>query len=190
MDNKKDKLEKFVTDNRDRFDVHEPSPEVWDKVVKRGEEKPKSRKITLRTVLWRAAAVVVIFIASYFVHDIINRQPSEMIAEDEYQDQEILIPEVIEAEAYYSGLINEKLDEVRKFADIYPDLEDEVKYDLSVLDSIYFDLKKDLRDNIANEEIVEAMIQNYRMKLEILEELLDELTKSEENDKETLQYEI
>jgi hypothetical protein len=38
----------------------------------------------------------------------------------------------------------------------------------------------DLMDNIANEQIIEAMIQNYRIKLDILEGILSEL-KNENN---------
>ena len=53
-----------------------------------------------------------------------------------------------------------------------------VYQDLSELDSIYGALQQDLRDNIANDEIVEAMIQNYILKIEILEDLLDYLDES------------
>ena len=38
------------------------------------------------------------------------------------------------------------------------------------LDSVYISLKSDLKDNIANHEVIEAMIQNYRLRISILEE--------------------
>ena len=47
-----------------------------------------------------------------------------------------------------------------------------LQQDLSELDSIYHELQMDLRDNIANDEVVEAMIQNYILKIQILEDLL------------------
>jgi Ni,Fe-hydrogenase III component G len=46
------------------------------------------------------------------------------------------------------------------------------------LDNIFKELKHDLKDNAANEEVLQAMIQNYRIKLEILTEILEQLNKS------------
>jgi len=44
----------------------------------------------------------------------------------------------------------------------------------------YEAIKNDLKDNVANDQIIEAMIQNYRLKLRILEELQSEI-KQEKN---------
>ena len=52
------------------------------------------------------------------------------------------------------------------------------------LDQVYNDLKEDLKDNAANEEVIEAMIQNYRLKLDILEEMLVVLKQSNESQNE------
>ena len=54
----------------------------------------------------------------------------------------------------------------------YPSLEDELETDLSELDSIYISLKSDLNDNVANHEVIEAMIENYRLRISILEDML------------------
>jgi hypothetical protein len=47
-----------------------------------------------------------------------------------------------------------------------------IEQDLAGLDSALVQLKRDLKDNISNAEVIEAMIQNYRLKLAILEEVL------------------
>ena len=36
-------------------------------------------------------------------------------------------------------------------------------------------MKADLKDNVANQEVIEAIIENYRLRIAILEELLTEL---------------
>jgi 3-hydroxyacyl-CoA dehydrogenase len=46
---------------------------------------------------------------------------------------------------------------------------------MSELDSLYSALKADLKDNVANQEVIEAIIENYRLRIAILEELLAEL---------------
>ena len=42
MEDKKDKFEDFILENRDDFDVYEPSPDVWDKIIIADEEKESS----------------------------------------------------------------------------------------------------------------------------------------------------
>jgi len=47
-----------------------------------------------------------------------------------------------------------------------------------------------LNDNVANAQVVEAMIQNYRMKLTILEDIKGYLEQRENNDKKQTTYEL
>ena len=49
--------------------------------------------------------------------------------------------------------------------------------DLAVMDQAFAELKADLRDNVDNEEVIAAMMENYQLKLQILEEILNELEK-------------
>jgi hypothetical protein len=108
-----------------------------------------------------------------------------MIAEKKRNDVYEQVPELKEAESYYSKLVTFKLEEMKPFLMNNPGIRKEVNVDLMELDSIYSSLKNDLKDNIANDQIIEAMIQNYRLKLRILEELQAELKpeNSKENEK-------
>jgi predicted CopG family antitoxin len=56
--------------------------------------------------------------------------------------------------------------------------------DMEELDEVYLELKEDLKDNVSNPEVIEAMILNYRVKLEILEDLLNQLNEKENQDYE------
>ena len=56
--------------------------------------------------------------------------------------------------------------------------------DMEELDEVYNELKEDLKDNASNPEVIEAMILNYRVKLEILEDLLNQLKEKENQDYE------
>jgi len=93
--------------------------------------------------------------------------------------KEIMIPELQEAELYYSGLISEKLEEIKPILANCPGIEEELNVEMSGLDSLYTDLKTDLKDNIANQEVIEAIIENYRLRITILEDLLKEINPEE-----------
>jgi hypothetical protein len=88
------------------------------------------------------------------------------------------IPELKEAELYYTGLIDARLQEIKPFLAEYPEIELEMEADLSDLDNVYNSLKNDLKDNVANQEVIQAMIENYRTRIDILEEMLHFLDKA------------
>jgi cell fate (sporulation/competence/biofilm development) regulator YmcA (YheA/YmcA/DUF963 family) len=165
-----DNLERFIAENRDQFDLYDPDQRLW-----KGIQARVSRKKTLRIgtagILWRAAAVIIIFMMSFLVQEYLHRN-NIWLGSRERDIETDAIPELKEAEIYYSTLVNEKLIEIQPLIDDFPELSNELSNDLAELDSVYNSLKKDLIDNIANDEVVEAMIQNYRLKLEILEDLL------------------
>jgi len=93
----------------------------------------------------------------------------------------IAIPELIEAEAYYSVQVSTKLREVETLAKGSPELLEHLHQDLGELDHVYEELKRDLQENLSNEQVVNAMIQSYRLKLEILERLLEQLKEDQPN---------
>ena len=78
------------------------------------------------------------------------------------------IPVLAEARAYYSGQITNMEAEVYRIAGQNSPLKAEIDTEFEELDRMFTELKADLKDNAANEEVIEAMIQNYRVKLDIL----------------------
>jgi len=185
-----DKFEKFIADNRDEFDFREPDPRIWDKIENRIGTK---KKAGWRLVLQRAALVAVIFSASYAVNELIHRYRKSDFRSLNSQDAgvESAIPGLKETEAYYTGLVNQKLDELKPIIANCPSLEEELDFDMSELDSVCADLKNDLKDNVANQAVIEAIIDNYRLKISILEDLLSEIgSRGDECLNKTSRYEL
>lgn len=174
---KTDKLEKFVIKHRDEFDDLEPSPALWEKI---NPQQAKVIHIHWRRVMMQAAAVVVIFISSYYFHGFMqDRNDDKNLATNETvtQDQE-QYRDLMEAEVYYTSMIDSKKEEVFTLAASKPLLRNEINDELVELDEDFRNLKEDLNDNADNEEVIAAMIQNYRLKLRILEETLLQLQQS------------
>jgi hypothetical protein len=168
----KDRFEDFIKEHRESFDFREPDPQVWEKLNSGIRAK---RKLSWPLILKRAAMIAVIFAASYFANEMIHRFSNKEVSERK-AGKENLIPGLNETEAYYTGLVNQKLDELKPVMANCPSLQEELNYDLSELDSVYVDLKRDLKDNMANQEVIEAIIENYRLKINILEDILSEMS--------------
>ena len=181
----KDRLEDFVRGNAEAFDTFEPSDAVWSKLEK---ELDKKKPIRWSFVASRVAAVAAIFIISFVVQRVFIIGDKPTLAH--HQEVKIDIPELNEAELYYSSIINAKLSEVKPLLNEHPVLERELNHDLTELDSIYASLKNDLKDDIANHEVLEAMIQNYRLRIEILEQMLGYLEDDKNDDTNNKGYDL
>lgn len=178
---KQDKLENFVRENREGFDVFEPDDKIWDRIRK---PAPKVTKLGWKTIVVRIAAVIVIFIGSYFVHDWIQeKKPNRVVAVRPGTNVERMegmqnVKVLMEAEVYYASQISFAKDEIVKMTGDDPGLMKGIDSDFVELDQVFKELKEDLKDDSDNEEVIEAMIENYRIKLDILEETLRQLRKS------------
>jgi hypothetical protein len=175
-----DRLEEFILENREHFDDMEPRPEVWDRI-----EKPKAPVLGIgwKGVAWRVAATVIIFFSSYIFFRITDKdpgQPSGNLYSDLEQEQSPLYNELREAEIYYTSQIEFMRAEAIRISENDPGVREIIDMEMVDLDEIFQELKNDLQDNTDNEEVIEAMIQNYRVKLEVLEEILVQLKQANE----------
>ena len=185
---KQDKLENFIQENREAFDVFEPSDSLWDQI-----EKPKTKvlKLNWKTIAIRIVAVVIIFIGSYFVHDWMQeKKPNSIVVVQEPDRMEGMenVTVLMEAEVFYASQINSAKDEIVRLSGDDSELMKYIDYDLVELDEVFKELKNDLKDGSDNEEVIEAMIQNYRIKLDILEETLRQLRKTQKVEKPKSKY--
>lgn len=175
-----DKLEQFVLDNRADFDDLTPSPGNWDKIK---EDIRPVKRINWTATMLRVAAAIVIFVASYiFIDYNINRNnAADLQAEASLEDLYSNFPVLVEARAYYSSHIQNMENELVSLAGEDSPIANDIKTEFEELDQVFFELKSDLSDDAANEEVIEAMIQNYRIKVQILEEILYQLKSAEEH---------
>ena len=161
-------MEEFIKTNREEFDFRTPSPEVWDKI----DAATKTTKVVpLRHYFIRAAAVAVILIATGVVLWQSNLNSPTRLAEN--ADPEL--KELIEAEAFYSHQVNQKLKEIQKCYYTFPELKHEVETDLNELEGMYQLLKNDLEENISNKSVIEAMIENNRYRLQLCDDVLNQI---------------
>lgn len=162
-----DRLEDFVKTNREKFDNLEPSPEVWGKIQGNVD---KVKKIRLQTYIVRVAAIIAIVAVSAIL---INNTLFRYSRVSSTSDPEI--NELLDTEKYYAQKVNGKLKEIRKCYATFPDIKDEVETDLNELESMYNSLKNDLKDNISNKTVIEAMIENNRNRLELVDSILEQV---------------
>jgi len=168
---KRDRLESFVEENRHEFDYMEPSEKVWEAINLKLE--PEQKKPERRFLLLKIAAIIVLVLAIPAVIYIQTGTTDSRAKNDAPVDPEI--QELMEAEAYYAEEVSGKLAEIQKCYKVHPEIKSEIETDLNELESMYILLKKDLHENISNKEVIEAMIENNRNRMKLVDEVLEQI---------------
>jgi len=163
-----DNLDKFISENRSEFDNRKPSKDLWSAIDRELDQKGK--KTARRIPIWRyarvAAAAVLLISMGVFIGKNMNNSTAEIVAlEDQF-------PEYFEAEQYYQKEVNSKVAQLANYSH-----DATINDDLKQLDKTYEELKKELSDTPKDqqEQIINAMITNYRTKLSILERVLERI---------------
>lgn len=148
-----DDLKKHIDQNRETFEVYPfDVNQGWNELSR--QIQPSRRKLNW----WYAAAGIVLVLGLGFT--VLQIQPVQSTYTSEIQ----------ETQFYYQGMIDAKLTQVKNQLD-----DPRLLNDLEQLDMAFEELNNDLADNAQNEEVVRAMIDNYRLKLKILERILEDL---------------
>jgi hypothetical protein len=191
-----DRLEDFVKQHREEFDLREPDPSIWLKIsppppkadgslsaadgsYTAGVPAPVSKE--KRTLRWLrvAAAIAVIFAGSsagiYFLTG--GNNDADLYSNAIYMEMQ-------DTEQYYKQMMAQRYSELEPFLASDPMAHEMLTADMAELDQVYNELQEDLKDNASNPDVIEAMILNYSIKLEILEDLLNQLKEKENQDYE------
>lgn len=189
-ENNKDKLKSFIDSHKDEFDIFEP-PSFEFKTSKKIEIEvntdgsKKGIMIPLRNVMKVAAILAVIIGASYFwMYDALKNDDSLVVAEPNQNNVVSIEPEVefqlasvsvemAELEGYYIQQVSLKLAELQDLG-----VASEMEKELSILDAEFSALKLELGDDLDNTVVINEMIKNYKLKLDLLQKVLDNIEES------------
>lgn len=154
-----DNLEQYINDHRDEFDREVPSDNVWKKIdCTLSKQPPQKSRLLNRKVL--AAASVVLLVGLSFVAGIFSATKAANNVSSEFA----------ETESYYQRKIDSKKRAVAVHTtdSVWMD-------DIKQLELVMNELKQELDQNPGSSkgEILQAMIDNYNFRLEIMDRILE-----------------
>ena len=165
---------KFLEQKRQHIDVEEVPAGIWSKLEKKLHPTPWYRKRSFLV----AAASAMIFALSAAVFWNLSTNSGANAAEVFYAES----AELTEAEFYYQSASAQLINQIHEHL---PDGESESLAFMDDLEDAYEQLKKDALLTGMTEQVIAAMINNYRLRIYMLERLLNEFqdAKSEEQNK-------
>jgi hypothetical protein len=175
----KDRLERYIRDNREAFDDFEPSKDLWKKIeVEAAKNNPKGKKLGGRLlyfsepkfVLRIAASIAILFTISYLAFNY-----GKSVAQN--PDIVALNPAYAKQLTQFTSTVEEKRGELKFLETEDPMLYHDFNAELKGLDQDYQRLKADLPKNPNQEELLKAMMQNLTMQVEVLNQQLQIIQK-------------
>ena len=173
----KDNFKDFTEANKDQFDSIEPSPESWNKIEQRVyKDKPLIRT----TILLRVAASLFLILGAAWIgiqivsisQDQVVAGEAKSIEEDATYAFNGMSDELVEVEKFYVSEVNLKEEKLANYQ-VDKDLMEEVEK----LKLEFDQLKEEMSTSADPMRVVEALINNYQLRLEILQSILDQLEK-------------
>ncbi|WP_250631864.1 hypothetical protein [Rhodoflexus caldus] len=178
----KDKIEKFISQNREAFDSEEPDAKVWASIQK-GMQQGKSVRMVPLYRLWQVAASIILLLGTgigWLVYE--NRQLQKNAASTFPTNDAVTVtldqiaPELAEAEDFYTRQIQLKSDELSRYDLKKLGVGKDYETELKKLNEAYGELKNDFYKT-GSQRVVEAMIQNLQYRMELLNKQLEILEK-------------
>ncbi|MEM6298730.1 MAG: hypothetical protein AAF740_08600 [Bacteroidota bacterium] len=172
-----DKLKQFIEDHYEPEPLEKAPDFTWEGISERLDElegkKKKGFILNSKILLkpWAAAAAVLLLL----VAGIGLWLPSDTGANFATQ-----YPELAETEQFYQQVLQEKETQIQERAgnEVYQE-------EIDLLEEEYRALRESLNEHTNNEEIIRSMIENYRLRVDLLEGLLEQLKEQEPNNNET-----
>ncbi len=192
---RKDKLERFVRDNRSGFDTEEPDARLWGKIESRlappSGDIPRQlnnnrwkRQITYD---WRvAAAVLILFAACILVY--VNGEYG--LTRD--PQMALQLPAYAKEVNQYTQIISEKRNQIKKLAAHKPELYSDFAAELDRLEQAYTGLRSELPRSPDPETLLHAMVRNLQWQVDLLNqqiiiiEKIEKVDENEENDSDRI----
>ncbi|MEQ8927833.1 MAG: hypothetical protein RLO81_18595 [Fulvivirga sp.] len=167
-----DKLDKYIKDHRSEFDDQEPSEEVWNRIE---SDLPKPFNFSW---VWKVAAAVFFCTSLYLSLDKFNRSSEQKLV----AQKENITDDFGDVESYYFQIISEKRELIYEYDTGDSPIKVDFEQDLQKLDAMYQVLKEELKAN-PSKKVVDALILNLLVRIDVLNEKIEELEGDEDYSK-------
>ena len=168
-----DNFEKHIQENKAAFDEHKADKgKMWTAIAKELKaDQPKVIPLWKSPLMKIAASIILILgIAGVTALTVFN--PNNY-AEDQYASKELL-----DIDMHYQNLVSYQV----KLVQNHPKLSDADKTEfLSFMDGLdqeYKELRVEMKNNLDNEIVLEAIVTNYKKRIELIENLLKQINDS------------
>ena len=167
-------IEKLIRENKGAFDSFEPADGHFERFTAKLEARAYMapvKRVSLAPYLLKAAAVaILVTLSSLWAWENIVSPGANRTALGEVS------PEYSQVEQYYVKQVNMMENEIKTIDIVSNEDQNKILMDeLGEMDKMYLELQKDLKANPNDERVINAMIEHYQRKVEVMNYILSQL---------------
>lgn len=168
-----DKLKEFINKHKSHFDSYEPKMGHEKRFLEKlkANENNKNKPFEWFVLLKVAVVAILVTLSGLYVKDklfsVVTNKTAEM-----YEPKN---KEFMEAKQYYKTQINVQLSQINSNQNLSDTHKETLMKELVEADDLYKKLQKDLKTMPNDPRIIQAIIQHYQIKLEILNRIVNDL---------------
>jgi len=174
-----DNLETQIRSRQGAFDSFEPPEGHLDRFA--GKLHPGRMRFLHRIPYAVKVAAVICLVAASSIW--IYEQVNQIHVKRDMANQDGITKELAEIKYYYTSLIDEKYKAIDSFTSNDPEQNRILINELEQMDNMFKYLQVDLQVNPTDERIINAMISHYELKLEVMGQILSQLEKVQQTNK-------
>ena len=167
-----DQFEKHIRDNKAVFDDHKADrAKMWANIAAQLNENPPKVVPLWKSPMVRIAASIVILLGITGIVGLTffgNPTTPTNYVSKELQDIDM----------HYKGLVTYQVQLVQNNNQLTAADKEEFLSFMVELDAEYEQLKLEMQNNLDNEQVLAAIVSNYRKRIELIENLLQQLNES------------
>ncbi len=167
-----DKLKSFIQKNTEGFHSEKPKSDLWNKISDQlPSVEPEVKMIPVRRVWKMAISVAAVFAAAVFAFQLSDNSPQLAEKSSESTD----FSNVHQLETYYASQVNDRIERLKAYQ-----VDEELMSEIAYLKEEFDLLKNEADKGVNTEDILDSMIDNYRMRVSILEDIMREVQQKSE----------
>ncbi|TAI48752.1 hypothetical protein [Flagellimonas allohymeniacidonis] len=172
-----DNFEKHIRENTAQFDEHKANRDKLWANISEELHKPKTKVIPLwkRPLLRIAASVAVVLGIATMGFLLVPRTTME---------NQFVSEELLEIDMHYQSLVSYQVQLVQDNPNLSEMDKQEFLSFMDELDAEYETLRKEMRKNLDNERVLEAIVANYKKRIELIENLLRQINDAKKPDED------
>lgn len=181
----KDNIEEIILNNLKELNDFEPKEGHFDRFQAKLNVQHKKRTITLNVVWKVAAAVIFVLLAVNQANIYLSPDKQNVVVSESNTDYTLssVSPEYKEVEFYYTNAINVELNQWNSMvADgfITKEEQDLLDNEMAEFETRFINLQTDLKANPNDERVINAMLEYYQAKLNIINMIVSKLQEVKE----------
>jgi len=161
-------LEDYINKNKEKFSAEEPTDGHLDRFIRKLDKEEDSKRSSGVT-FWRiaAAAIIMVTISVSVLLPRFNGPEDVQYASMSLSD---VSDDLAEVEMYYQSKLEREYAELNSLSKTDPEVKSYLD-ELENLNELYQELEEELYTSGSHEKVVIAMIENFRLRLELIEKL-------------------